>query len=324
MNKSLMILGGTGFFGRVLLDSYLNNDLKKFKINKLILVGNNFIQVKKILLHSKIKKKVLFLKKNLSKSKKLPYADYIIYAAEYVSYNKILTNYKNKNDLKVLNNSFKILSKNIFLKSKILYISSGAVYQKKKNKEKKKFTENDNLYLIDNSKLKNVNEIYLANKLIGEKKTIELSSKYKRKTSIVRCFALVGKFLPLNKQYAIGNFINSAINKTKIKIHDKSSKNVFRSYMSTGDLVKCLIKIVISLNTKCEIYNIGSDRAVSIWSLANYFAKKFKIKLSYPKQTNKKFDYYVPDIRKIKNKFKINITRNINQLIDRTLNEIKF
>jgi nucleoside-diphosphate-sugar epimerase len=34
--------------------------------------------------------------------------------------------------------------------------------------------------------------------------------------------------------------------------------------MSSEDLVKCLIKIVISSNNKCEIYNIGSDKAISI------------------------------------------------------------
>ena len=323
MNKSLMILGGTGFFGKVLLDAYLNEQLKKYNINNLILVGNKFKKVKKILLNFRSKKKVFFLKQNLIQANTLPYADYIIYAAEYVSYNKILSNYKNNSSRKSLNNCFRILSKNIFLKSKILYVSSGAVYAKQKKKNKKKFTESSKLYSIKKRKPNNTNEMYLVNKLVGEKKTIELSKKYKRKTSIVRCFALVGKFLPLNKQYAIGNFINSAINKTKIKIHEKSSKNVFRSYMSSDDLVKCLMKVVISSDNKCEIYNIGSDKAISIWSLANYFAKKFKIKFVYPKQNNKKFDFYVPDIRKIRNKFKINIATNINQLIDRTLNEIK-
>lgn len=318
-----MILGGTGFFGKVLLDAYLNEQLKKYNINNLILVGNKFKKVKKILSNFRSKKKVFFLKQNLIKANTLPYADYIIYAAEYVSYNKILSNYKNNRGRKSLNNCFRILSKNIFLKSKILYVSSGAVYSKQKKKNKKKFTESSKLYSINNREPNNTNEMYLVNKLVGEKKTLELTKKYKRKTSIVRCFALVGKFLPLNKQYAIGNFINSVIKKTKIKIHEKSSKNVFRSYMSSDDLVKCLMKVIISSDNKCEIYNIGSDKAISIWSLANYFAKKFKLKFVYPKQNKKKFDFYVPDIRKIRNKFKINIATNINQLIDRTLNEIK-
>ena len=69
MNKSLMILGGTGFFGKVLLDAYLNEQLKKYNINNLILVGNKFKKVKKILLNFRSKKKVFFFKTEFHTSK---------------------------------------------------------------------------------------------------------------------------------------------------------------------------------------------------------------------------------------------------------------
>jgi hypothetical protein len=59
MKKSLMILGGTGFFGKVFLDAYLKNSLNNQNINSLILVGNNFKEVKKIISDSKKKKKYL-------------------------------------------------------------------------------------------------------------------------------------------------------------------------------------------------------------------------------------------------------------------------
>ena len=80
----------------------------------------NFKEVKKIISESKKKKKILNIKLNLRKAKKLPYADYIIYAAEYVAYNKILNNHKNNKAVQTLDNCFKILSNNVFLKSKIL------------------------------------------------------------------------------------------------------------------------------------------------------------------------------------------------------------
>jgi dTDP-glucose 4,6-dehydratase len=323
MNKSLMVLGGTGFFGKTLLDSYLKDDLKNYNINNLILVGNRFNEIKKIFNKAKKKRKVLFLKLNLKHAEKLPYSDYIIYAAEYVSYNKILKNYKNNNSLQTLNNCFKILSNNLFLKSKILYVSSGAVYAKQIKMSKKRFRETSKLFSIINNKFNSVNQMYLANKLIGEKKILELSSKYNRKTSIIRCFALIGKFLPLNKQYAIGNFINSVIKKKNIIINEKSSKYVFRSYMHTDDLIKCLMRVVISSNNKCNIYNVGSDKAISIWQLATYFSKKFKIKFIYPKQNMKKFDFYIPNTKKIRKKFGFKINTDIKQLIDKTLREIK-
>ena len=64
-----MVLGGTGFFGKVLLDAYLKQELKKYNINNLILVGNKFENVKKILLNSKNKKKSFFFKAEFKKSK---------------------------------------------------------------------------------------------------------------------------------------------------------------------------------------------------------------------------------------------------------------
>jgi dTDP-D-glucose 4,6-dehydratase len=39
MSKSLMILGGSGFFGKSFLDAYLQKKLDKFKISKLILIS---------------------------------------------------------------------------------------------------------------------------------------------------------------------------------------------------------------------------------------------------------------------------------------------
>jgi len=321
MYKSLMVLGGTGFFGKIFLDAYLNESLIQYNINNLILVGNRFQEVKKILLNYKNKKKVFFLKKNLKNANKLPYADYIIYAAEYTSYEKILKNNNNKNDGKSLTNSFNILSKNIFLKSKIVYISSGAVY--KNCKKKKKISENFELHSIKNTKLNKANEIYRNNKLIGEKKTLELSKNFNRKTSIIRCFTLIGKFVPLNKQYAVGNFINDALNKNTIKIESKNCKGVFRGYLHTNDLVKCTMNVICSADNHCEIYNVGNDKAISIWKLANYLSKKFNVSISYPKQQNKKINFYVADVRKIRNKFKINFSTNFKNLIDNVVKEIK-
>ena len=93
--------------------------------------------------------------------------------------------------------------------------------------------------------------------------------------------------------------------------------------MHTDDLLKCLMRVLISSNNNCNIYNVGSDKAISIWQLASYFSKKFNIKFIYPKQEMKKFDFYIPNIKKIRKKFKINITTDIKKQIDKTLKEIK-
>jgi dTDP-glucose 4,6-dehydratase len=108
MPKSLMILGGSGFFGKTFLESYLQEKLTKYEITKLILVSRNNKVIQKISKNSK--KKIIILKKDLSIIKNIPFADYIIYAAEYVNSLKIIRNYKKGLDLKTFDNVFKILS----------------------------------------------------------------------------------------------------------------------------------------------------------------------------------------------------------------------
>jgi len=55
------------------------------------------------------------------------------------------------------------------------------------------------------------------------------------------------------------------------------------------------MKVIIFANNKCNVYNIGFDKAISIWQLAKYFSKKSNIKFIYPKQDMNKFDFYIPN-----------------------------
>lgn len=319
MSKTLMILGGSGFIGKTFLEAFLINKLQKFKILKLILISKNNKKIKNI---SKKNVKVIILDNDLSTLNNLPYADYIVNAFEYVDPLKIIENYKKKKDIKTLKNVFKLLLNKKFKKSKILYISSGAVY-KNRNKIRKRITEKSKIYKIANElKLKSSHEIYIRNKILGEKMTINLSKK-KINVSIVRCFALVGKFLPLRKQYVIGNFINSILKKKPIKIFEKSAKNVFRSFMHTDDLINWLMVILQETNKNNQIYNIGSEEYVSIWDLAKIISIKFKLKFIYPKQNFLKNDFYIPDTSKARKNLGLHNKYNLVNSLKKTLNDLK-
>ena len=67
---------------------------------------------------------------------------------------------------------------------------------------------------------------------------------YKIKVSIVRCFAFVGKHIPLKSNFVVGNFINDIINRKTINV--KSKHRVLRTYMDGYDLADCLLKIVLN------------------------------------------------------------------------------
>ena len=111
------------------------------------------------------------------------------------------------------------------------------------------------------------------------------------------------------------------LEKKQLKLKVNSSNNVFRGYLNADDLIRWLIKILISSSTKCNIYNVGSDETISIKNLADIIAKKFnKSVLTNNKNSNKgDFDFYVPSIFKAKKelnlKIKFKIKKSINQLL---------
>ena len=73
--KTLLILGASGFFGQSLIDYAKKFGLKKWSINKVILVSRRKIHIKK-----NIKKtQIIHLRKEIKKIKFLPKADYIFY-----------------------------------------------------------------------------------------------------------------------------------------------------------------------------------------------------------------------------------------------------
>ena len=308
MSKSLLIIGASGFFGKSILECVLYN-YKNIKIKKIFLLSRS---INKIKINKELSKKIKIIKicADISKLKKIPFADYVIYCV-------INKNYSH--DYNAVYNYYE-LAKKYHFKSKIIYTSSGAVYGQQP-KIIKRIKEN---YLLRNKRLDFYNHdknTYSITKLKNEEIFNKLG-KIGIKVSIARCFAFVGKHLPRDGEFVVGNFIKNILNKEKIEV--KSAHNVIRSYMHEHDLVVWLFKILKRANINCPIYNVGSDQEVNIRKLALYLSKKYKLPIQLKKIKSNFEDRYLPSIHKSKKelnlKLKYSNYRAINEVIKKLKN----
>ncbi len=302
--KSLLIIGSSGFFGNSIIE-FISNKNKFFKkINKIILIS----RTKKNKLVKNLKKnfKVEQLRVDMTKTTTLPFADYVIYSVIAKDLKK---------DYESVKNYVKLANK-FHRGSNILYTSSGAVYGNQP-RSIKKFSEK---HYPNPKKHKSLLKRNYAIVKFKNENLFKQLTKNGSKVSIARCFAFVGKNLPLDKNFVIGNFIKNIIEKKTILI--KSDKRVLRSYMHSDDLSYCLFRLLFDNNDDQKVYNIGSDDKVDIRNLAIKLSKKFNLKVSMKSLNKKKIDdIYIPDISKFRKKYKYKKNLESFKSIIKTINQ---
>jgi len=306
MSKSLLIIGASGFFGRSILDYILHNSKEK-NISKIILLSRSISKIK-IKKKNNKKIKIKIISADISKLKKILYADYVIYCA---------INHNYSEDYRAVSNYYK-LAKKYHFKSKILYTSSGAVYgQQPKNI--KKIQEN---YLLNNKRInfKNKNKNNYSITKLKNEEIFKKLGKSGIKVAIARCYAFVGKYLPRESNYVIGNFIHNILNKQNIEV--KSNYHIIRSYMYENDLVVWLFTILKKASLNCSIYNVGSDQEVNIRKLAFYLSNKYKLPLKLKKIKSSFIDRYLPSILKAKKDLNLKLKYKNYNSIEEVINKL--
>jgi dTDP-glucose 4,6-dehydratase len=306
-SKKLLIIGGSGFFAKSILDYILDYNLFK-NVKTVLLLSRGF---NKIIISKNLKKKIKIkkIRADISRLKNIPFADYVIYCAINHNYNK---------DYKAVCNYYK-LARKYHSESQILYTSSGAIYGQQP-RHIKKLSED---YLFKNRRLNFKNKdknMYSVIKLRNEKIFKKLG-QLGIKVSIARCFAFVGNFLPRKNNYVVGNFIQSILDKKSLELN--ANYKVLRSYMHADDLARWLLKIVLNANNNCPVYNVGSNHILNIKNLGAYLAKKNKLSFKVHKIEKKFIDVYVPSISKAKKELKLRLKYNSIEAVNNTINSLK-
>lgn len=288
----MLLIGGTGFFGKSFLDAYRRGILQKWSINKVYVVARNAKSLK--VLHPQlITREVELIDLDICCTANLPYADYVIHAAASTNAkNYILnSNVEMSNIINGAKNYCAVAKKN-HTKSKIVYVSSGAVYGSQPIKLCK-FPEN---YSTQTSLSRMAeNKIHYASAKRNAECLIRQLGSDGLSVSIARCFSFVGSYLPRDQHFAVGNFIANGLANESIVV--KAKEKVIRSYLYADDLVCWLMYLAESANSACPIWNVGSDQAISILDLAYKVASRFGVEVLEPPCLTASIDRYVPSIK---------------------------
>ena len=158
----------------------------------------------------------------------------------------------------------------------------------------------------------NSSNVYSISKRAAENLCSSYYDKYDLNISIARCFCFSGIHLPLDVHFAIGNFVKDASSNNDIIIRG-DGKSV-RSYLDQDDLTEWIIKILENDSFNKTVYNVGSEESISIKDLAilikKLSRKSIDVKILNENNDSYKRTVYVPDCKKIKEKF--NLTQKVS------------
>lgn len=306
-NRHIFLTGGTGLFGKWFLHSFLH-------INKVLQLNTN------ITVLSRTPDKFLQENPCFADNQAINFVEgdirsftfpnnkyhYLIHAATPASAKLEAENPDEMYSI-IVNGTKRVLD---FAKQsgvkKILLTSSGAVYGK----------QPPDLSHISETYHPKPSTAYGRGKLEAEHLCLDCGID----SSIARCFAFVGPFLPLDIHYAIGNFIRDAMNGDTITI--KGDGRPYRSYLYAADLMSWLWTILLE-GFPGAAYNVGSEKAVSIAELAEVISKCVSPNIGYniigkPDQGTPA-PRYIPDTTKAQDELKLSQKISLEEGIMRTI-----
>jgi dTDP-glucose 4,6-dehydratase len=138
-------------------------------------------------------------------------------------------------------------------------------------------------------------------------------------TTIARCFAFIGPYLPLDDKFAAGNFIRDALAGGPIRVAGDGTP--VRSYLYAADLAVWLWTILLR-GRAMRPYNVGSSEAITIRALAELIrdtlAPGVRIDVAHAPVQGAPVSRYVPSVERASAELGLVPTVHLREAVART------
>ncbi|HSA31443.1 MAG TPA: NAD(P)-dependent oxidoreductase [Candidatus Omnitrophota bacterium] len=313
--KRIFVTGGTGFFGKWMLESFrwiINQEGVKISVIVLSRDPERFLKTNPSFARESW---LSFLKGDI-RSFEWPeeHCDYMIHGAADAGAGRTPEQVHEVADV-IEKGTERVLKFAAAKKpSRVLFLSSGAVYG----------TQPQNILHVDESYHGKPDTEYGRAKLSAERLCCEYASAHGFEIAIARCFAFIGPFLPLGRYYAAGNFLQNILDGKEVLI--KGNGRTTRSYLYMSDLVIWLFKILQS-GISLRPYNVGSDQRIEIADLAKLMVSlsgsnvPVRITNEYKEQG---VAQYVPCIERAKKELNLKVGIGLEDAIRKMIEGAKY
>lgn len=314
-NARIFITGGTGFFGKWLIESIVfANQQLKLNIDATVLSRNpsSFLQQfphlsKETCLH--------FCEGDVRNfTHPIGKFSHVIHAATEASAKLNAENPTEMMDV-ILNGTKNTLDFAVKCGAKnILLTSSGAVYGRQPPEILNLSEEYDG-----SPDMEQTNWAYGMGKRASEYWAMLYAKQFDLNLKIGRFYACLGPHLPLDIHFAMGNFIRDAMQKRPIAIAGDGTP--YRSYQYISDLMVWLLTIFCFGKNNVP-YNVGSDEAISILETAKKVSSFFpgsEIIVANSAKPKVLPERYVPSVDRAKQDLKLKNRIPLNEAILKTI-----
>jgi dTDP-glucose 4,6-dehydratase len=138
--------------------------------------------------------------------------------------------------------------------------------------------------------------------------------------TVARLFAFVGPHLPLDRHFAIGNFIADALAGRTIRVRGDGSP--VRSYLYAADMAAWLWMMLLDERAAGATYNVGSERSVSIAETARLVAAESGAGMNVTVLGGGERgagDWYVPSTKRARDELDVAETVDLPEAVRRTI-----